>query len=325
MVQKIPSPIIVLFAFLLDSFLADPQVRWHPVRLIGDIAEFFRKRFYSLGILGGAFTLFFTAAFFVGPVYAFTLIFPPLEIIFLYFFIAPTSLRREVLKVAHALSQNDLVLGRKRLSFLVGRETKNLSLSQCVRASVETLAENFTDAVVGPLFWYFILGIPGVAFYKVCETLDSMYGYKTEKWQRFGFFPAKSDDVLNFIPARIAALFIILASAFAGGSPARAMKTMLRDAGKHDSPNSGYTEAAMAGALGIELGGPLVYQGRYFAKSTFGKPLRERRVSDIFLAAKIVNMATILWITTLIIAEAFIWKSGYQSLIGLITKGLVNV
>ncbi|AEH45695.1 cobalamin biosynthesis protein CobD [Thermodesulfatator indicus DSM 15286] len=318
---NLPTPLIILLAFVLDLLFADPQVRWHPVRVIGQVAEFFCRFFYSLGRLGGLLTLLFTSIVFVGGVSFTVCLFPPLEILWLYFFIAPTSLQKEVLKVAEALQEN-ISLARKRLSFLVGRETKNLDTSQCVRAAVETLAENFTDALVGPLFWYMVGGIYGVAFYKVCETLDSMYGYKTKKWLRFGYFSAKFDDILNFLPARLAGLFIVLASGLTGQNLWRAFRTMLADAHKHDSPNSGYTEAAMAGALGIELGGPVVYQGQFFEKERFGKPLREREVSDIFLAGKIIRLATFLIVATIVFLEVFLWKLGYPNLIELIMNEL---
>ncbi|OAG26830.1 adenosylcobinamide-phosphate synthase CbiB [Thermodesulfatator autotrophicus] len=318
---NLPPALTIGLAFFLDLILADPQVRWHPVRLIGDLAEFFRRFFYHWGRLGGLLTLLATGLFSLWSIGLTVYFVPPIEVVWLYFFIAPTALRREVLKVAKTLEE-DISLARRRLSFLVGRETKRLDSSQCVRASVETLAENFTDALVGPLFWYLVGGIYGATFYKVCETLDSMYGYKTEKWRKFGYFPARLDDVLNFFPARLAGLFIVIAAGFCRQNFWLALKTMLADARKHDSPNSGYTEAAMAGALGIELGGPVFYQGKFFDKGRFGKPLREREVSDIFQAEKIIKVATFLVVAVCIILEVFLWKSGYQSLTALIMNAL---
>ncbi|NPA49939.1 MAG: cobalamin biosynthesis protein CobD, partial [Thermodesulfobacteria bacterium] len=252
--------VTVLLAFLADQLLGDPRVSWHPVRLIGVLAEKIRPFCYSLGKWGGALIVLLTSGAVLTLVSFLSAIFPPLEALLLYFWIAEKSLREEVERVGHLLRRGLLEEARHKLSYLVGRETKDLSLSDVVRAAVETTAENFTDSLVGPLFWYLFGGILGVSFYKVVETLDSMYGYKTPPWKDFGFFPAKLDDVLNFFPARIAGFFLALAALVWGPRFFwRALRVMLKDARRHDSPNSGFTEAAMAGALGIELGGPVVY------------------------------------------------------------------
>ncbi len=167
-----PPYLTVLFAFLLDQFLGDPVFRLHPVRLIGETAELLRPPLYPLGRLGGLLVLLATASLWgllslwAQRVWAF-------EVIFLYFWLAEASLRREVEKVASLLSEGHLSRARRALSFLVGRETKSLSPSECIRALIETAAENLTDALVGPLFWYLVAGLPGATVYKVVETLDS--------------------------------------------------------------------------------------------------------------------------------------------------------
>jgi len=316
-------PLKVFLSFFADQLFGDPHFSLHPVRLIGALAEKFRKIFYPWGYVGGFLTLSLTAAVSLFLVGLLTFPFPWLEVLLLYFFIAEKALRKEVEKVAEALEGGDLTLARERLSFLVGRDTSSLSVSECVRAAVETVAENFTDALVGPLFWYAFGGILGATFYKVVETLDSMYGYKTPVWKKFGFFPAKLDDIMNFLPARVAGSLLTLAS-FSLGPAAflRALKTMFSDAKKHDSPNSGFTEAAMAGALGIELGGEVIYQGRRFEKGHLGRPLREREVEDILRATKLLRRAAFLWLILILSGEAFLWKSGYPHLIGLITNAL---
>ncbi len=317
------KPLFVLLAYIADQLWGDPQVFWHPVRLIGLGAERLRPFCYPFKRWGGLLIVFISGAVSLILVSLAVLIFSPAEIFFLYFGIAEKSLRKEVEKVGHFLKEGLIERARKQLSYLVGRETKDLSVSECIRAAVETTAENFTDAFVGPLFWYLVGGILGLSFYKVVETLDSMYGYKTPKWKEFGFFPAKLDDILNFFPARIAGFFLALAALFENRHNfERSFRTMIKDARKHDSPNSGFTEAAMAGALGIELGGAVVYQGRLFEKGRFGRPLRAREVEDIFRATKLLRRAASLWLFFILLSEVILWRSGYPHLIELITNVL---
>ena len=287
----LPAPLVLLLAYLLDQFFGDPQFRLHPVRLIGDVAEVFRRLLFRWQKFGGFLTLLFTLAVVVSAVSGLCARLPWLEPVFLYFFLAEKALREEALRVYRALKCGDLSSARHFLSFIVGRETKNLSPSECVRAAVETVAENFTDGFVGPVFYYLLGGLPLVAAYKVVETLDSMYGYRVPKWRNFGYFPARTDDFLNFLPARLAGLFLVLAAAISGLSPGRALRIMFRDARKHDSPNAGWTEAAVAGALGISLGGPLSYQGMTFHKARLGDPLRDRKVEDIKKAVSLLRRA----------------------------------
>ena len=323
--MNLPPFVHLSLAYALDQLLGDPHFRFHPVRLIGDVAEFWRRLFYPLGKMGGLLTLLLTTACYTPLAYFLGRLVPLGEAVLIYFFIAERALRQEALKVAKALSQNQLNLARTHLSWIVGRETQGLSVSECVRAAVETLAENFTDAFVGPLFWYLWGGLPGLTIYKCVETLDSMYGYKTPQWQAFGLAPAKADDFLNFFPARLAGCFIALAAGLCRCSSRRAFKTMWQDAPKHDSPNSGWTEAAMAGALGIELGGEVTYQGKKFPKGRLGQPLRPRGVQDIFLAARIVKRAAFLFFLIILTAEVCLWIFGYQNLIQAIWNGLRGV
>ncbi len=318
-------PLNVLLAYGLDLLLGDPQLRWHPVRLIGDLALIWKRLFFPWGRLGGLLTLLLTVLLYTAMVYGLVWLLPPLEAVFLYFFIAHQALAREAEKVAVALKAADLPLARYRLSFIVGRDTSCLSVSGCVRAAVETVAENFTDAFVGPLFWYLLGGLPAVTLYKCTETLDSMFGYRTPRYQAFGFFPARADDFFNFLPARLAGLFLVLAAWSSGLSWKRALVTMWREARRHDSPNSGFTEAAMAGALGIELGGEVVYQGKRFEKGRFGRPLKEREVEDIFRATKLLKRAALWWLLFIFLLEVVLWRFGYPHLIALITNGLKGV
>ncbi len=307
--------LVVILAYVLDQLFGDPHFRFHPVRLIGDVAELWRRFFYPWGRVGGFFTLLLTLVVVVGTVDLCVHLLPWSEPIWLYFFLAEKALRTEALKVYQTLSQGDLLQARKKLSFIVGRETKDLSEGECIRAAVETVAENFSDGFVGPLFYYLLGGIPLATAYKVVETLDSMYGYRTEKWRYFGFFPARADDLLNFFPSRLAGLFLVLASALLRKAPFRALKVMFRDASKHDSPNAGWPEAAVAGALGISLGGPLIYHGKRFEKAYLGDPLRPRHVEDIKEAVELLRLAAFLGVLFTTLGEVVLWKSGYLHLI----------
>ncbi len=316
-----PPYLTVALAYLLDRLLGDPHFSLHPVRLIGKTAEKLRPLFYPWGRVGGGLTLTLTAALWVGLSFAgqkFWLF----EAGLLYFWLAERALRDEVLKVARLLEAGLLPQARKALSFLVGRETRDLNPSDCIRAAVETAAENFTDGLVGPLFWYLIGGLPAATAYKVVETLDSMYGYKTPRWRAFGFFPARLDDILNYLPARLAGFFLALAAGLSGYPFRRALGTMWREASRHDSPNAGFTEAAMAGALGIELGGEVVYEGKVFEKGRFGKPLRPRQVEDIYRATKLLERASLLFVFFILSWEVILWNFGYHHLTGLIMSVL---
>ena len=319
-----PAPFNLALACLLDALFGDPQFRFHPVRLIGDVAETAKKFFFPWGRLGGLLTLFFTALVVVVAVGLSVQKFPLLEPFFLYFFIAEKALRQEGLRVYQALKEGDLGRARWLLSFIVGRETEDLSPSECIRAAVETISENFSDGFVGPLFYYFLGGIKACALYKVVETLDSMYGYRVEPYRSFGYFPAKTDDFFNFFPARLAGLFLVLAASLSGYQGRSAFETMRRDAPRHDSPNAGWPEAAMAGALGIELGGPLRYHGKRFEKARLGEPLRERQTEDIKRAVSLLRRAAFLWILSIFILEVVLWRSGYPHLISAIINGLKN-
>ncbi len=312
--------LVVVLAYILDQIFGDPHFRLHPVRLLGDVAEFWRRFFYAWGKLGGLLTLSFTLVVVVGSVSLITHVLPWTEPLWLYFFIAEKALRTEAVKVYQSLAQGELSLARKQLSFIVGRETKELSESECIRAAVETVAENFSDGFVGPLFYYLVGGIPLATAYKVVETLDSMYGYRTEKWRSFGFFPARADDFLNFLPARLAGLLLVAAAALHQKAPLRAFKVMLRDARKHDSPNAGWPEAAVAGALGISLGGPLVYHGKAFDKPRLGDPLRPRRVEDIKEAVALLRLAAFLGVLFTTLGEVVLWKLGCPHLIDVLKK-----
>lgn len=176
--------------------------------------------------------------------------------------VAQRSLAGRVGDVGKALAKKDLLKARDNLRHLVSRDPDKLDRHGVGRSALESLAENFSDAVVAPAFWFLVLGLPGLFAYKAINTMDSMIGYRTDRYISFGMTAARLDDAVNWIPARLAGLYFVIGAAFApGGNPARALKVMLRDARKHASPNAGWPEAAMAGAFNFALGGPRVYAG----------------------------------------------------------------
>jgi adenosylcobinamide-phosphate synthase len=176
--------------------------------------------------------------------------------------IAQRSLHRYVANVASALDKNGLDAGRTAVSHIVGRDTAGLDRAGVARAAIESLAENFSDAVVAPVFWLVVAGLPGIALYKAINTADSMIGHRTPRHTEFGWTAARLDDLVNLPASRLAALLLVAASALGSdGSPRRAWRTVRRDAARHRSPNAGYPEAAIAGALGLSLAGPRVYDG----------------------------------------------------------------
>ena len=202
---------------------------------------------------------------------------------------------REVLK---EVEKNSLSKAKKELSKIVGRDTQDLSKDKIIAATIESIAESTNDGIIGPLF-YLVLGGPVLAFaYKSINTLDSMVGYKNEKYLHFGWFSAKLDDFVNFIPARISGFLIASSSAIIGGKFKESIEVMARDGNKHSSPNSGVSEAAMAGALGIRLGGPSTYQGRVFEKPYLGEEKRILQPSLIKEALSISLIASILMVST---------------------------
>lgn len=182
------------------------------------------------------------------------------EFLLLVTLIAQRGLYARVRAVGLALQNEGLAAAREKVSRIVGRDPERLDVHGVARAGIESAAENFCDAVVAPVFWYVLFGFPGLLVYKAVNTMDSMIGHRTERHRAFGFAAARLDDVLNLIPARLSGLFLVMAAGFVPSArPAGALKIMLRDAGKHRSPNAGWPEAAMAGALGIALAGPRRY------------------------------------------------------------------
>jgi adenosylcobinamide-phosphate synthase len=206
--------------------------------------------------------------------------------------IAQRSLHRYVANVASALDTNGLAAGRQAVSHIVGRDTAGLDRAGVARAAIESLAENFSDAVVAPVFWLVLAGLPGIALYKAINTADSMIGHRTPRHTDFGWAAARLDDLVNLPASRLAALLLIAASALrTDGSARRACRTVRRDAAKHRSPNAGYPEAAMAGALDLSLAGPRAYGGVAVEDALMGNGSREAGATDIHRALALYRSA----------------------------------
>ena len=234
-----------------------------------------------------------------------------LEVFWSFQILAAKSLKSESMKVYAALKEGDLPKARKAVSMIVGRDTQKLTEEGVAKAAVETVAENSSDGVIAPLL-FLALGGPALGFfYKAVNTLDSMVGYKNDTYLYFGRFSAKLDDVLNFIPSRISGLLLVLASPLAGLSMEGAWKIFRRDRRNHASPNSAQTEAAAAGALGVQLAGDAYYFGKLYKKPTIGDPLRPVEYEDIrrvnrlmyaavclalVLASAAANLSFLIWV-----------------------------
>jgi adenosylcobinamide-phosphate synthase len=200
------------------------------------------------------------------------------------------------MKVYFALKKKDIALARKFTSYIVGRDTKNLDEKQLIRATVETVAENTSDGVIAPLFYGFIGGAPLAMMYKGINTMDSMVGYINEPYTHIGFFPAKTDDVFNYIPARITGLIMCIAGLFMKASVYNSLRIMIRDRKNHKSPNCAYPEAAVAAILKVQLGGNNIYFGEVVEKPTIGDETRQLKKEDIVSANKIMFFTEVLFL-----------------------------
>ncbi|HXL02073.1 MAG TPA: adenosylcobinamide-phosphate synthase CbiB [Candidatus Atribacteria bacterium] len=298
----------LLMGFLLDFFLGDPGGRWHPVVGIGKLIEglekvlFPRERhfrrefalgFVVVGIMVGGLgvTYFFLRRF----LYSYSLVlFSVVEAYLIFNFLSLRTLLRRGEEVKQALEARDLPGARKNLKNLVGRDTDYLSEWEVVRGCVESLAENFNDGVIAPLFYISLFGALGGLIYKVTNTLDSMLGYKDFRYFFFGFASARLDDIFNFLPARLSILFIALAASILGRWGRSALFVAFRDARKHKSPNSGWPESAMAGALGVRLGGVNYYGGKREETAFLGDFVLDLTPERIGEALSIVRLSSFL-------------------------------
>jgi adenosylcobinamide-phosphate synthase len=236
-----------------------------------------------------------------------------IEILLIAILVAQRSLYDHVAAVGRALVQGGLGAGRDAVSHIVGRDPASLDAYGVARAAIESLAENFSDGVVAPVFWYLLLGLPGLFAYKMANTLDSMIGHTTQHYRAFGWAAARLDDVVNLAPARLSGALIAAAAIFSrDGRPDRAVAIMLRDARKHRSPNAGWPEGAMAGALGLALAGPRRYAEGVVADPWVGEGSARAAPADIARALSLYRLACLIeW--GLVVGA---WLAGNLSLFG---------
>ena len=286
----------LLVGWLLDLLFGDPARLPHPVVWFGKAIAFFEHRLNkgSHRKLKGA----LTAVFLIAATYAVGLIlnsqFPILNFLVVFYCLAGTTLIREVKEVFRAVDRS-LEEGRKQVARIVGRDTSELSAQEVRTAALETLAENLSDGVIAPLFWFAILGVPGMLAYKMVNTLDSMIGYKTERYKDFGCWAAHIDDIANYIPARLTALLMVLPHAILNFK--FSIFNFVRKNGRHHaSPNSGYPEAALAGILNCRFGGPHYYFGQLFPKPYIGENERLLTTEDMKKAVRINRTAEVLMV-----------------------------
>ena len=294
----------LLAGVLLDLAIGDPQWLPHPVRAIGLVARIserlLRRTRLRLRMAGLVFWILVTGSFTMAVWVTTRFGRGWWRVYWIYSLLACRDLDIQAGRVIRALEQNDVEQARKRLSWIVGRETAELSDAEIVRATVETVAENLSDGVIAPLFYLAIAGPTGMAAYKAINTLDSIVGYKNDCDRDFGWASARIDDVANFVPARLSAVLILIAALLPGFGAGRALRVTLRDGWSQPSPNAGYPEAAAAGAIGVQLGGLNFYAGKPSVKATLGDaivPLQHgvvRRVRILLYASEALCVATIL-------------------------------
>ncbi len=303
--DSIPYLLPLLIGWILDMLLGDPQWLPHPVVAFGKMIAFGERRLNTgtgKKLKGACLAIVLIVAIFTitfGIRWILSLISPYLcmaiDTILIFYCLAGTTLIREVRQVFLAVERS-LEDGRRQVSRIVGRDTSELSAQEIRTAALETLAENLSDGVIAPLFWLAIGGVPGMMAYKMVNTLDSMIGYRTERYKDFGCWAARIDDVANYIPARLTALLMIVAS-----GRLRLFSFVAKYGHQHASPNSGYPESALAGILNCRFGGPHYYFGEWFDKPYIGDNERELTTADMYKAIRINRMAEVLSILLLLL------------------------
>lgn len=310
-------------AGVLDLIVGDPQWLPHPVRWIGNCIMVFERVLYPqkksrfmercagcvaallvVAVSMGAALLLLHSAQKLHPFAGFVL-----TVIIFFYCIAARSLVNEAQKVYRHLAAGDLRGARHALSMIVGRDTEELDEQEIIRATLETTAESITDGIVSPLFYGALFGPVAAVGFKAVSTLDSMIGHMNTKYRYFGTCAARIDDVMNFIPARLTAfIFIPLAGRLCGGDGGRAFTIALRDRLKHDSPNSAHSEAAMAGALGVQLGGGAYYEGTFIKRPFLGDGVHEVTNDMIITACRVVFCVTwLMYVAIIGCGAGYLW------------------
>ena len=305
----------ITLAYILDLFIGDPRFSLHPIKVMGRIIEFLERilrkfplNLYLSGCIlviilaGGTFILVKKILFLT--FYLNSFLGEAVAVFFIYTALSIRDLDKETREVYLALKSNDIVLARKKLSLIVGRDTENLTSDEIVRACVETTAENTVDGIISPLFYAFIGGAPLALAYKAINTLDSMVGYKNKMYSKFGWASARLDDLANFIPARLSALIIPLAASILKRRGKISFSTIVKDRKKSLSPNAGIPETAFAGALGVTLGGKAYYKKKEVVIPIMGKEVKPKEIGDILEAIRLMYLTSGI---TLIMGIAIRW------------------
>lgn len=313
--------LLMLGGFILDGIFGDPAWLVHPVVIMGKaitaLEKFLRKRLPNtpegerlggrilamalpvgtLLITGGVCWLFYR----VSPILGFAI-----ELLWCAQALAAKGLAQESTNVYRELVKGDLPASRRAVSRIVGRDTAELTSEGVTKAAVETVAENASDGVIAPLFYMMLGGAPLALVYKAINTMDSMVGYKNEKYLNFGRAAAKLDDAANYLPSRIAALLWIASAALTGNDAKSAWRIWRRDRRKHASPNSAQTESACAGALNVQLAGPATYFGKYYDKPTIGDAVRAIESKDILRANTMMYVASVLGLAAAVLVRILV-------------------
>ena len=294
---------VAIFAFIIDTIIGDPRSRFHPGVLIGKLISFLERIYYReedsdqkkffCGAILVLLVLFITYDVAAGIIYlSYSIPWEwgtmAVEALLLAFTISPKSLAKAGRGIYALLLTNELDKARKAVGWIVGRDTAKLDESEVARATVETIAENTVDGVIAPLFFFMLGGVPLAVLYRAANTMDSMIGYKNERYRWFGTAAARLDDLVNFVPARLAGLLMVAAAGLCRFDAANAWRIFRRDRLRHASPNSAHAEAACAGALRVQLAGPASYGGQVEAKPFLGAPLSTVETADIARSHKLL-------------------------------------
>jgi len=318
---------ILVAAVFLDFVFGDPQSGFHPIGAMGILISFLERKLLKKNDTckkAKGFVLVMLVCLIAGIV-SYGIVYFSFRInmvggniisaIILYFLLCNRSLYSHGIRVYKGLESRKIEQAREAVKLMVSRQTENLGWGDIIRGAVESISENTSDGIIGPLFCYLIGGIPLAAIYKAVNTMDSMVGYRNEKYMEFGYFAARVDDLLNYIPSRITALTSSLLSFTVGGNFTSSFKAVKKYATRHKSPNSGYPEAAFAGALGLRLGGASYYFKKKILSPYIGEKTRDFEIGDVKKALKLslANMAAFMFIMVAIyiaIYFLFYWQKG---------------
>lgn len=310
----------ILIAFLIDALIGDPQYRLHPIRIMGTGIEVCLMLLKRIGFKGRIAGVLLTLIMALAPIGVYGLVRFALlkthilvafifDIFVCYSCLALKDLFNHIIPVIKALESGDLYSARKAVGMVVGRDVKSLDRSGVIRASIETMAENFVDGFLSPVFWYVagsivgrltgfgpvFMGMSLMIIFKTASTLDSMVGYRNEEFINIGWAGARLDDVMNFIPARISLIVLFMGAWLGRQRPVDGMRTAMRDRLKHDSPNSAHAESFVAGALNIRLGGPTRYPDGTKEKPWLGSEYPDPGLGHIPMTIRLLNISS--WLT----------------------------